>query len=615
MEKMKLLFNQGRLAQRGATEMVLTQITACKGATGDMIENTLNLGISILDGGNKDAQTDMINYLKDKRDSGFFTSISGLMNSCTVLDLDAFERNTKAEGLGVGPDGPAGEKNMYDADFTTLLFRFVQLTCEGHNNDWQNYLRTQVGNPVNVNLILCTVDYLLKLQESMMDFYWYYSRKPVIDAAGLSNFLKAIGVASQVFNTITESLQGPCSGNQHSLASSRLWDAVSGYLFLFANMQEKLSKDPSQVELLQELLNLQNDLITTLLGMTEGCVLNGTICKKLVDTMVESSANVEQILNFFKLFLNIPGEDDLGLEDGLIHHKDFKDKLDSTKNFSASEVEFLVNCNETDPEGNIEFGVFTERYLDPAKGIGFNWAVLLTLLSEHMPNEPRLAKFLESAGAVLEFFEPQLGRIEIKSPDKVERVYFEIDENNIEQWEKPQIRESKRAFFYATLTEGGDKEKMEVFVDFCEDAIFEMQHAAALMSTGEEEKTERAALTIPSDDEPKGIIAPLKEKITEIKGQIIAFFMLFSPANIKEMSDKAKQMTPIEIILAILTGMFWTLYGFGYFVIRILTGSYNILLSLMRGSDKEPVKKVEEEDTKAKKPIIGIVFICNFCVG
>ena len=343
--------------------------------------------------------------------------------------------------------------------------------------------------------------------------------------------------------------------------------------------------------------------------------------------MVESSANVEQILNFFKLFLNIPGEDDLGLEDGMIHHKDFKDKLDSTKNFSASEIDFLVNCNETDPEGKIEFSQFTERYLDPAKGIGFNWAVLLTLLSEHMPNEPRLAKFLESAGAVLEFFAPTLGRIEIKSPDKVERVYFEIgkhfsiincgvqivfttffvDEANIEQWEKPQIRESKRAFFYATLSEEGEKEKMEVFVDFCEDAIFEMQHAASLMSTGDDEgKTERAAITIPSDDEPKGIIAPLKEKVSEIKAQIIAFFMLFSPANIKEMKERASQMTPVEIILAVLTGMFWTLYGFGYFVIRILTGSYGILLGLMRGSEKEPVKKTEEEDTKAaKKPIIG----------
>ena len=76
----------------------------------------------------------MLTFLKEKRDTGFFTSISGLMSSCTVLDLDAFERNTKAEGLGVGPDGPAGEKNMHDDEFTTLLFRFLQLTSEGHNN-------------------------------------------------------------------------------------------------------------------------------------------------------------------------------------------------------------------------------------------------------------------------------------------------------------------------------------------------------------------------------------------------------------------------------------------------------------------------------------------------
>ena len=51
------------------------------------------------------------------------------------------------------------------------------------------------------------------------------------------------------------------------------------------------------------------------------------------------------------------------------------------------------------------------------------------------------------------------------------------------QWEKPQIKESKKAFFYATITDGGDKEKLECFVDFCEDAIFEMQVAFALKST------------------------------------------------------------------------------------------------------------------------------------
>lgn len=50
----------------------------------------------------------MLNHLKDKKDVGFFTSIAGLMNSCSVLDLDAFERNTKAEGTYTQFDNLSG---------------------------------------------------------------------------------------------------------------------------------------------------------------------------------------------------------------------------------------------------------------------------------------------------------------------------------------------------------------------------------------------------------------------------------------------------------------------------------------------------------------------------
>lgn len=54
-----------------------------------------------------------------------------------------------------------------------------------------------------------------------MDFYWHYSSKELIDPAGKANFFKAIGVASQVFNTLTEVIQGPCTLNQQALAHSR----------------------------------------------------------------------------------------------------------------------------------------------------------------------------------------------------------------------------------------------------------------------------------------------------------------------------------------------------------------------------------------------------------
>ena len=51
----------------------------------------------------------------------------------SVLDLDAFERCNKAEGLGMNPEGGAQVKNLHDADLTIKLFRFLQLLCEGHN--------------------------------------------------------------------------------------------------------------------------------------------------------------------------------------------------------------------------------------------------------------------------------------------------------------------------------------------------------------------------------------------------------------------------------------------------------------------------------------------------
>ena len=53
----------------------------------------------------------------------------------------------------------------------------------------------------------------------------------------------------------------------------------------------------------------------------------------------------------------------------------------------------------------------------------------------------RLERFLEKARCVLDYFEPYLGRIEIMgSAGRIERVYFEIKQSNIDQWEKPQIK-------------------------------------------------------------------------------------------------------------------------------------------------------------------------------
>ena len=64
--------------------------------------------------------------------------------------------------------------------------------------------------------------------------------------------------------------QGPCVQNQEALAHSRLLDAVSGFLHMFAILQRKLYRDTSQMELLRELLSLQEEMFILLLSMMEG---------------------------------------------------------------------------------------------------------------------------------------------------------------------------------------------------------------------------------------------------------------------------------------------------------------------------------------------------------
>uniref|UniRef100_A0A4D5R9V0 Ryanodine receptor 44F n=1 Tax=Scolopendra viridis TaxID=118503 RepID=A0A4D5R9V0_SCOVI len=605
MEKQKLLFEQARLADRGVAEMALLHISACKGVQSPMVMNTLQMGISILRGGNKDIQLKMLQHLKDKKDVGFFTSVAGLMNSCSVLDLDAFERNMKAEGLGVGSEGAAGEKNMHDADFTRTLFRFLQLLCEGHNLDFQNYLRTQAGNTTTVNVVICTVDYLLRLQESIMDFYWHYSSKEVIDQSGKNNFFKAIDVAKQVFNTLTEFIQGPCTLNQQALAHSRLWDAVGGFMFLFAHMQDKLSKHSSQVDLLKELLNLQKDMVIMMLSMLEGNVMNGTIGKQMVDTLVESASNVEMLLMFFNMFLKLESltaspsfrEMDTN-KDGFITPRDFQKAMEQQKTYTEEEIQYIMQCCDTNHDGKIDYIEFTERFHEPAKDIGFNLAVLLTNLSEHMPNEPRLARFLESASSVLNYFEPYLGRIEIMGSSKrIERVYFEIKESNIEQWEKPQIKESKRAFFYSIVTEGGDKEKLEAFVNFCEDAIFEMQHASSMSAEeGDDMPINRAAaFRYPTgdDEKPQSALEPVKVVLRQAKDSCKEALSHLTPANIKKKIDELKEKTFAELVVGFFKLLFYSVFystWTGYFFIRTIV---RFIMLLMRG---QPHSKEEEKE-------------------
>lgn len=320
----------------------------------------------------------------------------------------------------------------------------------------------------------------------------------------------------------------------------------------------------------------------------------------MVDTLVESSSNVEMILKFFDMFLKLK---DLTSSEafkeydpegkGIISKKEFQKAMEGQKQYTQSEIEFLLSCAETDENDMFNYVDFVERFHKPAKDIGFNVAVLLTNLSEHMPNDSRLQTLLDPAESVLNYFEPYLGRIEIMGgAKKIERVYFEISESSRTQWEKPQVKESKRQFIFDVVNEGGEQEKMELFVNFCEDTIFEMQLASQISESDtierpEEEEDDPSYVREVGEDEKEEqsleSASAFAMACVALKKNAARIFKMMRLRNLRKQYRKLKKMTVKELVKASLS-FFWILFvGFFQMLLTLLWGVFQILWSTVFG--------------------------------
>lgn len=333
-------------------------------------------------------------------------------------------------------------------------------------------------------------------------------------------------------------------------------------------------------------------------------MVNGTIGKQMVDTLVESSTNVEMILKFFDMFLKLK---DLTSSDtfkeydpdgkGIISKKEFQKAMEGQKQYTQSEIDFLLSCAEADENDMFNYIDFVDRFHEPAKDIGFNVAVLLTNLSEHMPNDSRLKCLLDPAESVLNYFEPYLGRIEIMGgAKKIERVYFEISESSRTQWEKPQVKESKRQFIFDVVNEGGEQEKMELFVNFCEDTIFEMQLASQISESDsadrpdEEDDKEGDSSHVlevegEEEEEEKSLecASAFAMACASAKRSVANFLKRATLKNLRKQYRKVKKMTFKELV-KLLFSFFWTLFvGLFRLLFTIVGGIVQVLWGTVFG--------------------------------
>jgi len=107
-------------------------------------------------------------------------------------------------------------------------------------------------------------------------------------------------------------------------------------------------------------------------------------------------------------------------------------------------------------------------------------------------------------------------------------------------------------------------------VDFCEDAIFEMQHAESLMKSGTDEggsggggKRKRKLMMPDDEDEPKGVVEPLKKNVRKGKEAAVHYLSYLSPASIKAGMAKAKTMSAVDLAVLLISSVFWVGYGCG----------------------------------------------------
>lgn len=352
-------------------------------------------------------------------------------------------------------------------------------------------------------------------------------------------------------------------------------------------------------------------------SLPPGNVVNGTIGKQMVDMLVESSNNVEMILKFFDMFLKLK---DLTSSDtfkeydpdgkGIISKREFHRVMESHKHYTQSETEFLLSCVETDENETLDYEGFVKRFHEPAKDIGFNVAVLLTNLSEHMPNDTRLQTFLELAESVLNHFQPFLGRIEVMgSAKRIERVYFEISKSSRMQWEKPQVKESKRQFIFDVVNEGGEKEKMELFVNFCEDTIFEMQLAAQISESDSNERSaskEESEAEKPEEQGPRMAffsMLTVGAALLALRHNALTLLRMLSLKSLRKQVKKVKKMTVRDMAAALFCSYWGVSLSLLHFAASVLRGFSRIVCSLLLGGSLvEGAKKIRVAELLANMP-------------
>ncbi|XP_068598325.1 inositol 1,4,5-trisphosphate-gated calcium channel ITPR1-like [Brachionichthys hirsutus] len=181
-------------------------------------------------------------------------------SSATKKAFNSYRREADPEDHFNSADGQpsAGDKNQDEGEISFVIIimqpilRFLQLLCENHNRDLQNFLRCQ-NTKNNYNLVCETLQFLDCICGSTTGG---------LGLLGLYINEKNVALINQTLESLTEYCQGPCHENQNCIATHES-NGIDIIIALILNDINPLGK--KQMDLVLELKNNASKLLLAIM--------------------------------------------------------------------------------------------------------------------------------------------------------------------------------------------------------------------------------------------------------------------------------------------------------------------------------------------------------------
>lgn len=327
---------QCELNMQGASDLVVDLFMS--DVTNKVFKETVLLAIALLEGGNTQVQKTIYNrLLNDKNSEKFFKTFHDRIDvaqkeiknmnsfmSTEINDMSKMKANQSQKMNSQGASGgeAGGQEDMEtgggrkyrsnsvslgissslqgimdtatgnqtstastnlpeDIAIMEIILRFLQLLCENHNHDLQNYLRVQPNNKSSYNLVCETLQFLDCICGSTTGG---------LGLLGLWINEHNVHLINQALESLTEYCQGPCHENQYAIINHES-NGIDIVIALILNDIQPLSKN--NVEMYLALKDNASKLLLAVMESNDDTsnaerILYNITPKALIDVITEA---------------------------------------------------------------------------------------------------------------------------------------------------------------------------------------------------------------------------------------------------------------------------------------------------------------------------------------